>query len=188
MKKCSLNRFFFSAFLLFSVLCCAQTAFAAPADVLNIARLLYVDNITGLSQYTPKQGDRFAIGDLCTIYLETTGFALLPTKPDSEDEFNLDLAVDIAIKMPQRRRAIASEKDFNTLKTTVRSKISATFLAFSFLFDEEWDLGDYIIELTLRDNLSEQSVTQEITFRLEEPTEADRARQAEQDIPEGEQQ
>jgi hypothetical protein len=144
-----------------------------------MTRLLFVDGVSGLSQYTPKQGVRYAIGDICTIYIETTGFTLKPVNPNSDEEFEFDLAVDLAIRMPQRRRAIVSEKDFNTLKTTVRSKLPATFLAFGFAFDEEWEPGSYILELTLRDNLSEQSVTQEMTFQVEEPNEADRARQAE---------
>ena len=180
MKKRALVSLLFYSLFSMVILCRAQVVFAASADVLNMTRLLFVDDVSGLGQYTPKHGERFAIGDICIIYVETTGFALQPTEPGSEDEFDLDLAVDIAIMMPQNRRTIASEKDFNTLSTTVRSKLSATFLAFSFIFDEEWDPGNYVIELTLRDNLSGQSVVQEITYRLEEPTEADKARQASQ--------
>ena len=179
MKKRIWWSLFSAALLSLSVLCCPPSAFAA--DALSVSKLLFVDNVTGLSQYTPKQGARFAIGDICTVYIEITGFALNPADPDSEDEFALDLAVDLTIRMPQRRRAIiVSEKDFNTLSTTVRSKLNTTFTAFSFLFDEDWDTGDYVIELTLRDNISGQSVTQAMNYKLEEPTEADLTRQAEQ--------
>jgi hypothetical protein len=180
MKKNILRSLPLLAVLSLAVMLPAQGALAAPDDALNITKLLFVDSVSGLSQYIPKQGSRFAIGDTCTIYVETTGFTLQPVTEDSEDEFNLDLAVDLTIKMSQRRRVIASEEDFNTLKTTVRSRLPATFLAFSFVFDEDWNGGDYIIELTLRDNLSEQSVTQEMTYLLEEPTEADLARRAEE--------
>ena len=179
MKKRIWRSLLFFALLSMAVLCHVHVGSSA-VDALSMTKLLFVDDVTGLSQYTPKQGTRFAIGDICTIYIETTGFYLQPTKSDSEDEFVLNLAVDIEIKMPQRRRTIVSEKDFNTLQTTVRSKLPATFLAFRFIFDEEWDPGDYVIELTLRDNLSGQSVTQEMIYKLEQPTEADRARQAEE--------
>ena len=180
MRKCIWANLLFSALLLSVTLCRAQAVFAAPADALNMTRLLFVDDVAGLSQYTPKQGARFAIGDICTIYVETAGFTLQPARPDSEDEFDLDLALDIAITMPQHGRTIASEQDFNTVKSTVRSKLPATFMAFSFAFEGDWDPGDYVIELTLRDNLSGQSVTREMAYQLEEPTEADRARQAEE--------
>ena len=178
MKKRIWRSLLLSALLSLAVLCHSQAAFAAPAEVLNMTSLLFVDGVVGLSQYTPKQGNRFAIGDICTIYLETTGFTLRPTQPDSEDEFDLDLAVNVVVKTAQRGIIIASEENVDTLKTTVRSKLPVTFLAFSFSFDGDWEPGSYIIELTLWDNLSEQSVTREMTYQLEEPTEADLARQA----------
>ena len=177
-KRIWINLFFFVLFSL-TVLYHAGAAFAAaPADNLNIARLLFVNDVAGLSQFTPKQGTRFAIGDICRIYLEATGFAMNPTNPDTEDEFELDLAVDLTIIMPQGERTVASAPDFHTLQTTFRSRQSTTFLALNFMFDENWAPGEYIIELTLRDNLSGQSVTQEMIYQLEEPTEDDRARQA----------
>ena len=178
-KRIGKNMLLSAVFLLLAM-CPAQAVFAAQAGVLNMTRLLFVDNVIGLGQYTPKQGERFAIGDLCTIYIETTGFTLRPTKPDSEDEFDLDLAVDVVIMAAQGRITTASAKDFITHSTTVFSKLSATFLFFSFIFEEGWDPGNYLIEITLRDNLSGQSVTREIAYRLEEPTEADRARQSSQ--------
>ena len=179
MKKCIWRSSLFSALLSLAVLGCAQAVFAAPGD-LNVTALSFVEDVAGLGQYTPKQGTRFAIGDICTIYMEAANFTLQPAEPNSEDKFNLDLAVDIVIKMPQRRRTIVSEKDFSTLKTTMRARLPITFLAFRFAFDEDWTPGDYIITLTLRDNLSGQSVTGDMIYRLEKPTEADRARQAEE--------
>ena len=171
----------FSSSLFLLALCCAPAVFAAaPESALDITKLLFVSDVAGLSQYTPKPEARFAIGDVCAIYVETTGFAMEPVQPGSEDEFNIDLALDLEITMPQRRRTIASEKDFDSLKTTVRSKLPATFMAFSFIFDEDRNPGEYVITLTLRDNLSEQSVTRQMTYQLEKPTEADRARQAEE--------
>ncbi|MCL2009123.1 MAG: hypothetical protein FWG71_01075 [Synergistaceae bacterium] len=181
MKKHILRSLLF--FALFSlVIPRGAPVFAATANspALSILTLSFVDNVTGLSQYTPKQGARFAIGDTCMIYLETTGFTLHPVRPDSEDEFDLDLAVDIEIKMPQRRRVIVSENNFHTLKTTMRSKLPIAFLAFGFPFDEDWTPGDYLIELTLRDNFSEQSVTESMIYQLERPTDADLARQGEE--------
>jgi len=179
MGKCALSTLLFGALLSLAVLGGTNAAFASNG--LNVTRLLFVDDVTGLSQFTPKQGSRFAVGDMCMIYMETTGFVLSPTAPGSEDEFTLDLAVDLAIQTPQRRRTIASENNFNTLKTTVRSKLSSTYLAFGFVFDEDWVPGNYIMGLTLRDNLSGESVAQEMVFQLDEPTDADLARQAEED-------
>jgi hypothetical protein len=180
MKKEIWGSLLFLAVLSTALLCAPGASLAAPAqEALSMTKLTFVQDVAGLGQYTPKQGARFAIGDICTLYVEATGFTLKP-KSKEEDEFDLDLAVDVAIRRAQGKRAIVSEKDISTMKTSMRSKLPSTFLAFSFLFDQEWDPDAYAMELTLRDNLSSQSVTQTLNFQLDEPTQADLTRQAEE--------
>jgi hypothetical protein len=125
----------------------------------------------GLGQYTPKSGTRFTLDDTCSIYVEALGFAM-PLTPDTQDEYNVDLAVDVKVKLPQSGRKLTFQPDMAKLMTKIRSKLPTQALGFSFTFDG-WRPGNYVLEVGLRDNLGGQTVSQDLALQLVEPTEAD---------------
>ena len=140
---------------------------ASAADTLTIRKLAFAEDIQGLGNYTPRDSARFTLDDVCMIYVETGGFAM-PLTPDTEDEYNVDLAVDVAIKLPQTGRLIVFQPDMATLATKVRSELPAYFLGFSFSF-EGWTPGNFLLEVGLRDNIGAQIVSQDMAFQLVEP-------------------
>jgi hypothetical protein len=148
---------------------------ASAADSLAIQKLLFADDIAGLGQYTPHPA-RFTLDDDCWVYVEMTGFAM-PLTPDTQDEYSLDLTLDVLVKLPQSGRKVAFQPGMAKLATKVRSKLPAQFLSFGFSFDG-WTPGNYALEVGLHDSLGGQTVSQDLILQLVEPTEADtRARQ-----------
>lgn len=141
------------------------------AENLSIQKLVFVDEIAGLGQYTPKNGARFTLDDTCSIYVEAAGFAM-PLSPNTQDEYNVDLAVDVKVKLPQSGRKLTFQPDMAKLAAKIRSKLPAHFLGFSFTF-AGWTPGNYALEVGLRDNLGGRTVSQDIVLQLVEPTEAD---------------
>jgi hypothetical protein len=146
-------------------------AFAAPAEKLTIQRLVFSDEIQGLGQYTPRPNARFTLDDVCTVYVEVAGFAM-PLRPDTQDQYDVNLAVDLALRLPQSKRIAASGSDLATVASTVRSPWSAYFLPFSFSVNSLTP-GNFVLEVGVRDNISGQIVSQDLTLQVVEPTEAD---------------
>jgi hypothetical protein len=169
MKK---NLFLFVMFALW--VCMASRAFGA--DKLSIQKLVFIDEMIGLGQYTPKSGARFTLDDTCSVYVEATGFAM-PLVPNTKDEYSVNLALDVKIKLPQGGRTLAFQSDMGTLVTRLRSKLPVQALGFAFDFDG-WTPGNYVLEVGLRDNLGGRTVSQDLALQLVESTEADvKARQ-----------
>ncbi|MDR2529587.1 MAG: hypothetical protein LBD04_11340 [Synergistaceae bacterium] len=162
MKK-KLPSFVFMALVLY-------VAAAFAAEGLSFQKLAFADGISGLGQYTPHPGARFTLLDTCSVYIEAAGFAN-PRLPGGEDEYGVDLAVDVAIRSPSGRR-LFFEPGVDGLMTKTRSKLPMHFFAFSFPF-EGWDPGTYVLEVGLRDNLSRQTVSRDLTFQVEKPTNAE---------------
>ncbi len=151
----------------------------AYADGLTIQKALFADQVVGLGQYTPHAGNRFTLDDTCRVYVEVAGFAT-PLTLNTQDEYNVNMGVDVRIKLPQSGRRIAFQPDMAKLDTKLRSKLAAHFFAFAFNFDG-WSPGSYVLEVGVRDNLGGQTVSQDIPFVLAEPTAAEiRARQEQQ--------
>jgi hypothetical protein len=101
----------------------------------------------------------------------------MPPTPGAEDSYDVNLAVDVLIKLPQSGRKIAAQSDMATLTTPMRSKLSAQAIPLAFTFDG-WSPGNYVMEVGLRDILGGQTVSRDLTLQLVEPTEADiKARQ-----------
>ena len=161
---------------------------ASAAESLVIQRLLFADEIAGLGQYTPHPGMRFTLDDSCRVYVEVSGFAM-PLTLNTQDEYNVNLAADVKVKLPQSGRRIAFQPDMATMNTKVRTKLPSHFLAFGFNF-EGWTPGTYVMEVGIRDNIAGQTVSQDLTFELVEPTEADtkarEARESQQNEPQQE--
>ncbi|MDR1978148.1 MAG: hypothetical protein LBQ42_05390 [Synergistaceae bacterium] len=177
MKK---NLFLFVVFA-FGV-CVASSVFAA--ENLSIQKLVFVDEMLGLGQYTPKADTRFTLDDTCSVYVEATGFAM-PLSPNTEDEYNMDLAVDVKVKLPQSGRTLTFQSDLAKLATQIRSKLPTQALGFSFSFDG-WTPGNYVLEVGLRDNFGGQTVSQDLPLQLVEPTEADTKARLEREAREAE--
>lgn len=151
----------------------------AYADGLTIQRALFADQIAGLGQYTPHAGNRFTLDDTCRVYVEVAGFAT-PLTLNTQDEYNVDMAVDVKIKLPQSGRRIAFQPDMEKFATKLRTKLTSHFFAFAFNLDG-WSPGSYVLEVGVRDNLGGQTVSQDIPFVLAEPTAAEtKARQEQQ--------
>ncbi|MDR2180695.1 MAG: hypothetical protein LBP21_10335 [Synergistaceae bacterium] len=155
------------------------------AEKLSIQKLVFADEMLGLGQYTPKDGTRFTLDDTCSVYVEAVGFAM-PLSPKTQDEYNVDLAVDVKVKLPQSGRRLTFQPDMAKLVTKIRSHLTAQALGFSFSF-EGWTPGNYILEVGLRDNLGGQTVSQDIPLQLVEPTEADTKARLEREARENEQ-
>jgi hypothetical protein len=145
---------------------------ALGAENLSIVKILFADDIAGLGQYTPRPDTRFTLDDVCTVYVEAAGFAMPLATPNTEDSYNVDLALDVQVRLPQSRRKIAYQPDMARLTTQVRSKLPAQMMGFSFTFDG-WSPGTYVMEVGLRDLLGGQTVSRDLTLQLAEPTEAD---------------
>jgi hypothetical protein len=177
MKK---NLFLFVVFTLWA--CGVPSAFAA--ENLSIQKLAFVDEMTGLGQYTPRNGTRFTLDDTCSIYIEAGGFAM-PLSPNTQDEYNVDLAVDVKVKLPQSGRRLTFQPDMAKLVTKIRSKLTAQALGFTFAFDG-WTPGNYALEVGLRDNFGGQTVSQDLVLQLVEPTEADTKARLEREAREAE--
>ena len=143
----------------------------SAADKLAIRKLTFTKDIKGLGSYTPWGSTRFTLDDICTVYVEAEGFAI-PLTPKTEDEYNIDIAVDVAVKLPQTKRVLTFQPNMDALTGIIRSELSAYFLSFSFAF-EGWTPGNYLLEIGVRDNLGGQVVSQDLAFQLVEPTEAD---------------
>lgn len=149
---------------------------AFGAESLSIQKILFADEVIGLGQYTPRPDSRFTLDDVCRVYVEAAGFAMPPT-PGTEDSYDVNLAVDVLIKLPQSGRKIAAQSDMATLTTPMRSKLSAQAIPLAFTFDG-WSPGNYVMEVGLRDILGGQTVSRDLALQLVEPTEADiKARQ-----------
>lgn len=145
--------------------------FAFAAESVSIQKLLFADSIEGLGQYTPRPDTRFTLDDQCKVYLEVSGFAT-PLTLNTQDEFNINMGVDIKIKLPQSGRKVAFQSDIAKLETKLRSKLTAHFFTFGFTFDG-WAPGTYVMEVGVRDQLAGKTVSQDLTFQLVEPTQAD---------------
>ncbi|MDR1875084.1 MAG: hypothetical protein LBQ90_08765 [Synergistaceae bacterium] len=160
--------------VLFAFVFTTSPAFAAES--LSIQKLLFADEIMGLGQYTPRSGARFTLDDECWVYIEVANFAM-PLTPNTQDEYNIDLAVDVRIKLPQSGRQLTAQPDITKLTTRMRTKLPTQFLSFGFSF-EGWTPGNYALEIRVRDNLGGQAAVQDLLLQVAEPTEADiRARQ-----------
>ena len=156
-------------------------AAAASAAGLSFQKLAFTDGVTGLGQYTPRSGTRFTLIETCSVYIEAAGFAT-PQIPGAEDEYGVELAVDVAIRSSNGRR-LFFEPGVDGLATRTRSKLPMHFFAFSFPF-EEWDPGTYVLEVGLRDNLGGQTVSRDLTFQVEKPTEAEIKAKQEREVRE----
>jgi hypothetical protein len=141
------------------------------AENLSIQKLVFVDEMVGLGRYTPRNSTRFTLDDTCSIYVEAGGFAM-PLVPNTQDEYNVDLAVDVKVKLPQSGRRLTFQPDIAKLVTTIRSKLPTQAIGFTFNFDG-WTPGNYALEVGLRDNFGGQTVSQDLVLQLVEPTEAD---------------
>jgi hypothetical protein len=177
MKK---NLFLFIIFALWA--CSVPHAFAA--ENLSIQKLVFADEMTGLGRYTPRSGTRFTLDDTCSVYIEAGGFAM-PLSPNTQDEYNVDLAVDVKVKLPQSGRRLTFQPDMAKLVTTIRSKLPTQALGFSFSFDG-WTPGNYALEVGVRDNFGGQTVSQDLVLQLVEPTEADTKARLEREAREAE--
>jgi hypothetical protein len=154
----------------------ASSASAAPAEKLSIQRLVFADEVVGLGQYTPRPTPRFTTEEACLVYVETAGFAM-PLKPKTEDEYSVNLAVDLALKLPQSGRKLALVPDVTTLVTTARSHWAAYYLAFT-LDLAQVPPSSYVLEVGVRDNIGGQVISRDLALQVAEPTEADiKARQ-----------
>ncbi|MDR1378937.1 MAG: hypothetical protein LBJ36_07780 [Synergistaceae bacterium] len=152
------------------------SSFVLGAESLSIRKLLFADDVVGLGDYTPHPDTRFTLDDVCTIYAEAAGFAM-PLTPGTEDNYNIDLALDVLIKLPQSGRMIAFQSEMARMTTQMRSQLPTQALAFSCTFDGLAP-GTYAMEVGLRDILGGQTVSRDLTLQLVEPTEADiKARQ-----------
>lgn len=158
---------FFLAVAVFSLL----LAGAAYADGLVVQKVLFADHIAGLGRYTPRADNFFLLGDPCEVYIETSGFAT-PLTLNTQDEYNVSLAVDVKVKLPQSGRRIAEQADLATLDTKLRSKLDSHYFAIGFDF-AEWTPGNYVLEVGVRDNIGGQTISQDLPFTLAEPTPAD---------------
>lgn len=170
-------------FVVFALWAC-NVPFVFAAENLSIQKLVFVDEMAGLGQYTPKNGARFTLDDTCSIYVEAAGFAM-PLSPNTQDEYNVDLAIDVKVKLPQSGRRLTFQADMAKLATTIRSKLPAQALGFSFTFDG-WTPGNYALEVGLRDNFGGQTVSQDLVLQLVEPTEADTKARLEREAREAE--
>jgi hypothetical protein len=139
---------------------------AHAAEGLTIRRATFANEIIGLSQYTPRAGGSFTLDDTCMVYVEASGFAM-PLTPDTEDEYNISLAADLAVKLPRGRRLLF-QPNIALQEGKVRSLLPLYFLSFAFSF-EGWTPGNYILEVGLRDNFSGQVVSQDLTLQVVEP-------------------
>ncbi|MDR2136822.1 MAG: hypothetical protein LBO68_00915 [Synergistaceae bacterium] len=155
----------------------AAPSLAFGAESLSISKILFADEIVGLGQYTPRSDTRFTLDDICAVYVEVAGFAM-PLTPNTEDSYNVDLALDVQIRLPKSGRSVAFQPEMARLTTQIRSKLSAQMMGFSFTFDG-WSPGTYLMEVGLRDILGGgKTVSRDLTLQLVEPTAADiKARQ-----------
>jgi hypothetical protein len=170
-----MKKFLFLALIVFFVSIPAGTS-ASAAESLTVRKLLFADEIMGLGQYTPRPNTRFTLDDNCWVYVEVTNFAM-PLTPDTEDEYNIDLAADVKVKLPQSGRQLALQPDMAKLTTKMRTALPTQFLSFGFSFSG-WTPGNYALEVVVRDNFSGQVAAQDLLLQLVEPTEADiRAKQ-----------
>ena len=149
----------------------AFSGFAFAAESVSIQKLLFADPIAGLGQYTPRPDTRFTLDDQCKVYLEVSGFAT-PLTLNTQDEYNVNMGVDVKIKLPQSGRKVAFQSDIAKLEAKLRSKLTTHFFTFGFTFDG-WAPGAYVMEVGVRDQLAGKTVSQDLTFQLVEPTEAD---------------
>ncbi|MDR1622414.1 MAG: hypothetical protein LBS00_08580 [Synergistaceae bacterium] len=170
-------------FVTFAFWVCVESR-ALGAENLAIQKLVFVDEMMGLGQYTPRSGNRFTLDDTCSIYVEAGGFAM-PLTPNTQDEYNLDLAVDVKVKLPQSGRKLTFQSDMAKLVTQIRSKLPTQALGFSFAF-EGWTPGNYVLEVGLRDNFGGRTVSQDLALQLAEPTEADTKARLEREAREAE--
>ncbi|MDR1732050.1 MAG: hypothetical protein LBR61_08150 [Synergistaceae bacterium] len=171
MKKNLEKKNFFLCAILTVLFVSISFAPALAAEKLAIQKLLLADDIKGFAQYTPHAGSRYTLEDECWIYLEATGCAT-PAVSDAKDEYSLNLAADILVKRPQSGQKLAFQPDIATLVTTLRSKSPTQFLAIGFGL-KGWTPGNYSLEIGLRDNLSGQTVSQDLALQVAKPTEAD---------------
>ena len=157
----------FYAGLFFLVICAfsVSPAFAAQAP-LAIQRLVFANEILDMGQFTPRPEARFNMDDICYVYLEMSGFAMPPVQ-GGQDEYSIDLSVDVALKLSQGGRVLVFEPDMATLATVASSQLSSYFMAFAFNF-EGWTPREYVLEVGLRDNLSGRTVSRDITLELME--------------------
>lgn len=162
-------------FALIFPLLLSNTSWAA--DKLLIRKLVFADDIGGMGQFVPRSTSRFTLDDQCMVYIEFEGFAI-PLTPGTQDQFNVNLAVDAKVKLPQSGRKIAFQSDIATFQTTLQSKLDAHYLGFGFSF-KDWTPGNYVLEVGIRDVLGGHTVSQDLPFQVVEPTEADiKARKA----------
>ena len=158
-----MKKFFFP---LVTLVLLALAPCVSAADKLTIRKLVFVEDIQGLGNYTPRGNAGFTLDDTCTVYIEAEGFAMSLT-PGAQDEYNMDLAVDVAIKLPESRRTLFSQSDVTALTNKVRSELPV-YLAFSFTFNGFMP-GNYILEVGLRDNIGGQIMSQDLIIQVTEP-------------------
>ena len=170
LKKSSL----FAAFLLICIMTASAVAALAaaaeaavaqtPASSLSIQRLVFVEEIMGLAQYKPHPGgSSFTQDEKCTVYVEVGGFSM-PLVEDSQDEYGFSLAVDAAIKAPDGE-VLAFQSGIDEQEGVAYSQLPLHYLAFSFNL-EGWTKGDYVLEVGVRDNLSDRIVSGDLPLSV----------------------
>ena len=158
----------FAAFVFCALTVCASTAFAADPDSLSIQKLVFVDDVKGLAQYTPRPGGpNFGQGDRCAAYVEVAGFSM-PLVEGSQEEYSFNLVLDIAVKTPDGE-VIVSQADVDSREGTAYSQIPRHFLWFYFTL-EGWPEGDYVLEVGVRDILSGEAVSGELSLSVGPPS------------------
>jgi len=119
----------------------------------KITVFLPASSAVGIGDYDPKYS--FEIGDSVYIYQEYTGVTV---DENNESDFVLEINVTVT----------GDEKEY--LSNVALNKVGDGCFIWNISTNESWSLGDYLVSLTLIDNISKKSVVSQTNFTISERT------------------
>jgi hypothetical protein len=132
------------------------------ASPLQTPTILFVDDVEGYANYTPRDGSAFRAGDTLRIYFEPTGYTFTPVS----EGFRSALTADIEIRTPGGL-ILASAEDFVRLEWQGRSKMYEVHATIALPLPD-LKPGAYEMDLTLHDVGSSKETTVTLPFSVSE--------------------
>ena len=114
----------------------------------------------GFGAYNPREGVAFDSGAAMIAYAEPVGFGWAK----SGDLWKTDIAADFFVKTKDGK-VLGDQKDFQQIKLTSRIKNREFMVHFTYTFNGI-PAGEYVVDTTLRDNVSGKSGTFSLPFTI----------------------
>lgn len=130
---------------------------------LNFGALMLIDGeAAGYKDYTSRASNQVSSGETVRIYAEPIGYAF----DKSGKDFSIELSTDIKIKSSDGV-VLAEANDFAQVEFTRKYRAMDIMMQLAFVVPE-LKAGDYVIEFTLKDQNSDEKVTDDIAIAVSE--------------------